>query len=310
MKKLVSIIVMLSTIILFSLQTFVLAVQNNEPPLHDGVDYPEVKDMLLELGLRQYFVDRMTNEQLARIASSQHISSTVQYVTNILDDNGLVSPCMIGFEPIIKEPEPTNSSYTATYSDDYMYLFLLVVELGNGRYYMSTYATWTQIPANRLTDSLGIAAEGLSYVNGTGSGWFDFTNIERGQERLYSTNFTDTQIHAPFYMGYGGAAVTFNMHDTIISKLTLESLDPGAFTVNLQEINVHFDFEANVFNNDDSINFRVKTTYDHTVEDLNYVPSIPVDALGNIGFSITPEISQDIHRRGVELQEYITYDPD
>lgn len=302
MKKLVSILTIISVMLLL-LPNSVTAVQIGDPAFADP-DYTEIKQMLLDLGMGAYFVERMTNEQLERIANAQGISCMTQQIPidgnidgDVSSPNGLILP---GGPIVPDEPDDYLATYSEFSTDDYMTMYLLVIKLTEYNYLMSIDIQWDQIPSNRLTDSLGICASRLGMVNSTRSGWFDYRGqFFDGTIRLFSYTFTDSNFkNADISGDWSGSVAVFDFDDIIISYPPNDPI----------EMYAHYEFEMSSGSTPELRAINVTATYDHMVQSFSIDNSISIGTDG-IGFNLTPNLSYKFHRRSISLPEPINYIP-
>lgn len=300
MKKLLSIFVMFSVVVLFSFSTFVSAAHAGDT-LFLEEEYEVIRNMLLDLGMNPYFVERLSENELQRIARARAIRATTQHIAIGGGVQEEMAPMVAPFEPIFPDPEEPEISYSAHYSDEYMSLFLLVIELESGNYLFSAYADWLTMPANYKTDLIGICAEGISITRNTRSGWFDYElRDSNGQEHLYTVNFNDANFHVDTSSAWGGSAATFDLYDSMVANLFYDR--------QLVNMYIHFEFEGRREYPGLEAYFNVIATYDHMVSDFSVEVGVSVGS-GGLGFSITPQTVNKFHRRSVMLEEQIHYVP-
>ncbi len=302
MKRLVSVLTVICVVLLL-FPSNVHAVQIDDSCLTKP-DYSYIREMLLELGMGEYFVERMSDEQLERIANAQGISYMTQQIPingNIGEDvsstNGLELP---GGPILPDDPDDYLATYSEFATDDYMTMYLLVIKLTAYNYLMSIDIQWDQIPSNRLTDSLGICASRLGMVDSTRSGWFDYRGLfEDGTTRLISYTFSDDNFENSGPPGdWNGSVAVFDFDDILLSN---------PFNIPI-EMYAHYEFEMSSGSTPELRAINVTATYDHMVESFSIDNSISIGTDG-IGFNLTPNLSYKFHRRSISLPEPINYIP-
>lgn len=271
-------------------------------------NYADVKMFLAEVGMEQKFIDKLTEAQLERYASAINITVIDQMIPlDPIHNGGGDTTVMAGgpFFPIIHDPGGSNETYTGEFLDDWMRLYFMVIYLGDGVYLLSVDATWLDIPANLLTDSLGIATTNLLPDPDTIWGWTKFTytgitSVATVVENEYSLSSTPSVIKRA---GYGAA---------MLINLVGPSPTTPPYLTSLTGITAHFEYEGSVEHLALITNFKATATYDHAVKffDVNVAFGISLGSSPSIGFNIDVTIDEDIHRREAYIPSTIRYIPD
>lgn len=300
MKKIVSIIIAMFMLASLMLPNFVSAVET------DNCDYSNIKQMLLDMGMSSYFVERMSNEQLELIASAQSVQCEVQYIpidNNVGDDSA--SPCVAPILPDtpIDPDEPiSRPTYHNIMMDDYMKLFLMVIKTSDYNYLMSIDAEWLTMPQNYLTDLIGICASKLEVVNSSRSGWFDYELLyDDGDLITYSYDFpVNSFVNKGINGGWNGSCATFDLFDIIDENRYYNNDLVGMYA--------HYEFIMTSGSTEELGAINVTGTYDHMVRSFGFEDNISVGTDG-IGYSFSFLGLEYYHERDVSLPEPINYIP-
>lgn len=317
MKK--SLVILISVVISLSLPLSIYAITPDDSTTYtvDNLEkYDYIKVLLSDMGMDNYFIERLNESQLERyhnaIVRSKNEKLSVSSLTlkganPKYDASPMALPPLL--EPIIKDPEDDYPIYTSTYGDQWMTMFLAVTYMGNGLYHYSIDASWSQRPGNLYTDSLGILAQESRVDYYTAYAWHEGKYIGTNGNTSYSTFEYDYDPNSShFKLGengsWSGLAYIFDLPDLL--KHT------SNFSGYLETINVHFEYEARVSNLSGTIPFSVSSNYDHTVEDIDVDTTfgVSLSTSPSIGFNIDVSIGTDIHRRTCMLQEQLIYYPD
>lgn len=266
-------------------------------------EFADVKAFLAAQGMGQTFIDMLNEAQLSRYASAIRQTNTTPQLSQIIKGDDGATVMVAPFEPITPTPD-IPITYSNTYSDDWMILYLLITYLGNGKYLYSVDATWLNIPENLKIDTLGIVSQEIAiHMNSTMYGWEKYDYVEE-------LNISPTIIEHYYADGsqyfrdgengsYSGAAYVIYLNQVPINF---------AF----ESIYSHFEFVGSIRDFSNLKEFDVSANYDHAVVDINADASIGVSAgtSPSIGLNVDLTLNTDYHRRRVTIPNPIIYTPD
>jgi hypothetical protein len=160
-----------------------IALCNADEDKNNG--YKETKELLIDLGMEQYAIDNLTNEDLERYARSPKIVTSVTY--SKIDSEGkeiyLDESVAIQEASVIQKIQEDkiqnkiNGIETLeqdTYEDSYMRVFHSAVNNWNETITFTTDARWLTMPFYRSNDSIGSAAQGCTVINDSRSGYIEY----------------------------------------------------------------------------------------------------------------------------------------
>ena len=133
-------------------------------------DFSEVKALLLELGMDQYAIDNLTDEDLAKYAVSPRSVTSVSYskvdnndnVTYLEEDVAIAEAAIVHNAQEVMRQNLANGIQTIdqdTYQDSYMRVFYMVTYNWDESFTFSTDARWLTMPFFRGKDVIGSVAQ-------------------------------------------------------------------------------------------------------------------------------------------------------
>lgn len=279
--------------------------------LNDEINYEKTKNLLLQLGMEQDFIDKLSEEDLQIYSTSSQIIGTVSYVkidssdkTTYIDEsiaiqksqqiNNLIKDQseLFSFENGIIQPlEQT------TFQDSYMRIFYLVTYLGNGNYKYSTDARWLTMPFFRGTDSIGSCAQNATVTNNTRSGWYEYDVVTNANGKItYATNRQN--ITSSSFKN----AINGNWYGSVaLLKLPNDYKNSNSSIVN-SNYKAHYEYNGHVNYPNFASWFNTSATYDHITVTISFTPTISIGVKkpeGSIGFDIVGK--HDVRTVNLEL---------
>ena len=179
-------------------------------------NYAETKALLLVLGMEQEFIDNLSPETLAEIASSQDLSGVVSYVKS--GTNGDVT--IVDEKTALRESAAKQGGIS-TYEqgteefDGYIRVFHQVTHQGGGKFLYVTDARWLKMPRFKTNDSIGSSALDCTMTPGTESGWYSYTKTKRSNNNVSGSGPIAIKASDKHYIlegnGWIGAAAIVNI---------------------------------------------------------------------------------------------------
>ncbi len=288
-----------------------------------GADvYESTKALLLELGMEQAFVEKLSLETLAKYASSPRIYSVVAYTKTDAQNNVTYLAETAALQEVAEakalregriESIQENQMQAAVsradeegeYEDSYMRITYFVSYLGDATYLFSTDAQWLMMPSFRDYDSVGSCAQNATVVNSTRSGWYEYdvAYIENGNiSRDYGLEGTISSVNRKNAINgswYGSAGVIRLPHD----------VQESDYAEVYDNYNVHYQYEGHVNYPNVESYFNTTASYDHATVNWSLSPSLSIDINGPSA-SIGVDITGWTDKRTAELDSDIHYIPD
>ena len=278
--------------------------------LNEQVNHHTTRTILAQLGMDEFFINQLTDEQLDEYANAKSFVGISSYIKTDVDGNisyvsksdAIKSAYAINnnFDQIIFDGDGHLDSASASFSDEYLHIYLLIIYKGNGTYKFSTDAEWLTLPYFRGNDSLGICAQNISIINSSRSGWISTTceydtRLGSSSETQKNT-FTASDMQNVTNGVWDGSAALFNLPNNFIDV---------EFQQIYSEIKTHYEFNARVQYPSLESYFNASATYSHSELGLAFSPSISIDSNGpsaSIGIDaftlkddFTAELSEPMH---------------
>lgn len=282
--------------------------------LSEQVNHHTTRTILAQLGMDEFFINQLTDEQLDEYANAKSFVSISSYIKT--DAEGNIS--------YVSKSDATNSAYaindridqiifdgngdldsaSASYSDEYLHIYLLIIYKGDGTYKFSTDAEWLTLPYFRGNDSLGICAQDISIINSSRSGWIsttcEYDTMLGSSSETQKNTFTASDMQNVTNGVWDGSAALFNLPNNFVDV---------EFQQIYSEIKVHYEFNARVRYPSLESYFNASATYSHTELGLAFSPSVSIDSNGpsaSIGIDAIT-LKDDC---AAELSEPMHYIPD
>ena len=190
--------------------------------------------------------------------------------------------------------------YTDTYISTNMTMEFKIYELGKARYKFSISAKWNNMPDQRLKDSLGVSADGLSVDHST-----VVSKCYYSRKIVYCGFINNIETISPSLTDYAypatgdwnGTAVLFDLPDNggnWFKKITYSNYY------------IYLEFEAEVKNPTLDLVFNSVATYSHLTKKTTVQPSISISS-GGLAGEIAYETSTDCINTSMVTKELIRY---
>lgn len=292
-------------------------VNNNIQARLGKIDYSETKAMLLELGMEQDFIDKLSLDALETYRSSKQLIGITSYTKSDADHNVeyVEEDVALAASAIINEAQQERIKLLAngdkvvqtraqdTYEDSYMRVFYLVTHLGDGEYKYSTDARWLTMPMFRGKDSIGSCAQNGTVTPGTQYGWYEYdvthTNFGRITYSYYNADISSSNYKNAVNGNWYGSAAIIDLPNDIFADYT------NTVYTNYK---VHFEYTGYVNYPELVSHFNTSGTYLHSTLHIELTaPSVSLNIFGNGSASIGIRVTGFKEIRSVELA--ITYRP-
>lgn len=276
----------------------------------ENIDYAETKELLLELGMEQYAIDNLTEEDLERYSNSPKIVATVSY-SKVDENNNVI---YLSEDVAIEEAEEVAQNENAriqnalngiqtvdqnTYQDSYMRVFFMTTYLGDGQYTFSTDARWLTMPAFRWTDVIGASAQHCTVDPDTRSGYVEYDRLLIGA----GVN-TTTPIHSSLSSSLFDEASDGTFYGSGAKiDLPYDAINTTGTSLYYQNYKAHYQYNGYVLDPSTAHRFNALGNYSHSRATIAISPSISIGADGVAGaLGISGLSVQDV--RKVLLQIY------
>lgn len=272
-------------------------------------DYAETKALLSELGMEEYAIDNLSDEDLEKYAVSPKIVTAVSY--SEIDNKGnrkyVDENVAIADAAIIQKAQETKiqneingiETYEqVTVENSVMRLFYATTYHWNESYTFSTDARWLTMPIFRGKDVIGSSAQNCTVTPNTGSGYIEYdrttmglgitTTTKKVSSTLSSSNFQNV-INGSFH---GSGAIVSIPADAINSG--------GAASMYNTNYKAHYQYDGHVNNPSQPQWFNTTGSYTHTYVTISGSPSISINVSGKLAGSlgIKGNITQEVVCQG------------
>lgn len=276
----------------------------------ENTDFAETKAMLLEMGMEQYAIDNLTDEDLIKYANCKRIVSTVSYskvdendnVTYLCEDVAIEEAEVAAMEENARIQNAINGIQTAdqdTYQDSYMRVFFMTTYHWDGSYTFSTDARWLTMPAFRWTDVIGASAQLCTVTPSSRSGYVEYDRKLVGLGVNTTTPVHTALSSSTFAEANDG---TFFGSGAKID-LPYDAINQSGTSMYYQNYKAHYQYDGHVTNPAVAHYFNAVGSYTHSRATLSFSPSISIGADGVSGaLGIGASIAQDV--RSVLLEIY------
>ncbi len=287
------------------------------------LNYEKIKAVLRDLGMSDYFIDMLSAEDLERYQNCKALVGTGSYIKidengeqTILDENQALDEIAAqnALIAMMDEDIATQSVVAdSEFEDEYMYIYFLVSDLGDGEYFYSVDAEWLTTPKDRDFDSIGVCASKSEVRNFTREGWLSYNERENVGNQYVNNNpvkteFTSENISSAYNNAWAGAAAVYYLPYDYVTAKTINGVFYDYVDYKYSDIKAHFQCTAFISNTTIQTYFSAVATYDHSVTYLKTQPSISIGADGVSG-AIGLEIETKKETRIVELSDVLNYIP-
>jgi hypothetical protein len=284
----------------------------------------DTKELLRLLGLRESFVDELSQEQLAMYANARSISSITTYSVSDQNGNVMIIPEEIAIRNTSSSakapptfPEDFGDGYGdldsefGQYGDSYMSITYLVAELGNGRYNHSVNATWLDEPMCKHRDIIGATVENNLIISSSLAGWLKYDNFsyETGKTTRETEVFSTDNFRLQNQNGWYGAGAIFQLPKDRTYIFWDSNGMPTLIYLNAyKKFELHFQFESTVQNSSQSSTFDSTASYDHAtlINDKKDMTLFSANGKTYVGLNMA---NINVDRRRVDLPNELTYTP-
>lgn len=289
-------------------------VNNNIQVRLDKIDYSETKAMLLELGMEQDFIDKLSLDSLETYRRSKQLIGITSYTKSDADHNveyveedvALAASAIINevqqerIKLLANEDKVVQTRAQDTYEDSYMRVFYLVAYLGSGEYKYSADARWLTMPMFRGKDSIGSCAQNGTVTPDTQYGWYEYdvthTNFGRITYSYYSADISSSNYQNAVNGNWYGSAAIIDLPNDIFSNYT------NTVYTNYK---VHYEYKGHVTSPESASWFNTTGTYLHSTVALSLsFPSVSINTSGTVSASIGISLLGITEPRSVELEIY------
>lgn len=280
------------------------------------------KALLSDLGMGDYFIEKLSEEELQAYADSEHIYSVSSYtktdsqgkVVNVTEEEAMSAAA--GSRSAVPRPELGGDSehYDTAFEDGYMYITFVVRKIVGATYKFSVDAEWLTMPHFRDTDTLGACAQVMTVEDGTRSGWYSYTettvyNLDTTISEMTVTISNDDESDKSGFANdiegnWYGSVAYFDLPNDYAPLV-----EPG-FDVHIicSNFKAHFEYVGNLIYPAQPTNFNTTATYCHTRPILDFDLSIGIDLDGvSASIGIDSTVATDI--RTASFDSSITYNP-
>jgi hypothetical protein len=273
----------------------------------------EAVAVLLKMGMGQYFVDRIPNDQLLRLANSIYIQSIVTYVRyDVFGNSEYVEPAVahqVAESSRIAEDsgyvfEETTNGFLPRNTDGLLRLEHIAFRETAVSMVFYTNAHWVEMPLQRRIDSIGSIADNIALEEGTFGGWISYES--RRYERIGNTlHFRDTTFvgmvprnTAESFVingNFRGWALAFEMPNTGIMRM------PGwnrEYHLVPRDVRISFAFAGDIQH---AVSFNSIPSYTHSVSgasgwsNVSISISIPLGA-ASMSIGLSPSFAPNQRR--------------
>lgn len=276
--------------------------KNNE---NEG--FGEIKSILVALGLEEGIVNRLSDNTLHELATSNQIMTTTTY--SKYDENGnlVYVPEEIALTESLRiqaECQLDNNTgistqgYEDTYRDSYMKLTYLVSHLGNGEHLFSIDAVWLTDPFWQGLDSIGACAMNFTVDNSSRSGFYYYTktvlNHSDGtsSEAIYGNNIASSDMENAVNGNWYGSAAILNLPNDIHTEYS---------STVYSNYTAHYQYKGHIAFPDVHQWFNTVGSYYHSTIAIAISPSISIKLNGSASASIGIHLQGVTDKRSVEF---------
>lgn len=272
-------------------------------------DYSEVKALLLELGMEQYAIDNLTDEDLAKYAVSPRIVTSVSYskvdnndnVTYLEEDVAIAEAAIVYNAQEVMRQNLANGIQTIdqdTYQDSYMRVFYMVTYNWDESYTFSTDARWLTMPFFRGKDVIGSVAQDCTVTPYTSSGYVEYdwslSTLAGYDEYSEHINMTSSQFQNTVNGSFYGSGAIIELPNDSYSD---------TMSVYYSNYKAHYQYDGHVNSPAEPHWFNTTGSYCHSTMKISFNPSITISLTGvsgslglsGVGGSDVRKVDLEIH---------------
>lgn len=248
-------------------------------------DYSQTKRDLLNLGMEEELVDRMSDEDLEVYAESPYMWTATNYFKTTAD--GETVP-VSEEEALTAVHEAEITPYAASdqdkIQDSYMRVHYMATDMhdGNGKYRFKTSARWLTMPYFRGADFVGACSQRCTFTPNSDVADISYTQTNYSVTGAVTGSKT---VVTPLTKGfqsaskdtYNGRAVKFQLPKDIVNPQT------GNINTAYTNVLVHHQFDGKVDEPDSRINFNSAGAYMHQTVSVSINPTLTIAYKGTKG---------------------------
>lgn len=258
--------------------------------LSNDNEYAETKALLSELGMEQYAIDNLTDEDLEKYANSKKIVAAVSYskvdenneITYLNETTATEEAAEITERQTAKMYNTANGIQTAdqgTYEDSYMRVFFMTTYHWDGSYTFSTDARWLTMPVFRWSDVIGASAQHCTVTPSTRSGYVEYDRLLIGPG-INSSEEIHSELNASNFQEANDG--TFYGSGAIID-LPFDAINTGGTSMYYQDYKAHYQYDGHVLDPATAHYFNAVGSYTHSRATISWSPSISIGVDGVSG---------------------------
>ncbi len=269
--------------------------------------FQNTKLLLADMGIEDYFIKTLSEEELLHYATTPYIYSSTVYMVE--SDEGTMVPVSsdsynnavrIASEEVGRE----NGSFE--HNRGTLSLTLVVSEYSSTEYKFYTFAHWPTLPNERNSHSIGAAAHLCTAEPYTASGWYEYveerTNTLSGVSTGYVLNYDIDEEYikdASKDNWYGMLGLFSIPLDTVLGRTQYD----------YKNLRASFTYIGKIQNESAAQNFNVSAGYSLSSIKLSPNISVSIDPALNVTFAIGIEPGHSVDRFGLLLDHSIHYEP-
>ena len=269
--------------------------------------FQHTKSLLSDMGVQDYFIKTLSNEELIHYATTPYIQTSKIYMVES-SEGDMVPVSRESFNNAVSAASEELGSETGYFEHNRgtLELTLVVSEYSSIEYKFYTFAHWPTLPNERSSHSIGAAAHLCTVEEETASGWYEYvenrTNTLSGSTSRFTeeNNIDEDHIRDASKDNWYGMAGLFSvpLDDTI-----------GRIQFNYKDLKASFTYIGKIQNEDDVQNFNVSAGYSLSTKTLSPSISVSIDTAFNVAFAIGIEPAYNVERFGLLLDHSIHYEP-
>ncbi len=267
--------------------------------------YGMIKSILSDLGMEEYFINRLTDDDLDKYSSVESLLGITDY--KVIADESEKYEIEDNPRSVVIPELDDGWAASTTYANADIRLFLLIAKINGPQYETSIDATWLTTPYFRFVDSLGICADHNTVIYSSCSGWYSWDQVTNfGNNPVFTHEtvnlaYTSDSIMLTTGSGYQGAGMLIDLPENVVSG--------GQLVIGNSNFRAHFGFQSYVTFPTLATYFNVYSTYEHKTYIPAINPSISINASGvTVDIGINALMSSD--KWTVVLPDPVYYTPD
>lgn len=269
--------------------------------------FQHTKSLLSDMGVQDYFIKTLSNEELMHYATTPYIQTSTIYMVES-SEGDMVPVSLESFNNAVSTASEELGREIGSFNHNRgtLSLTLVVSEYSATKYKFYTFAHWPTLPNERSSHSIGAAAHLCTAESYTASGWYEYVENRTNTLSGSTSGFT-------YYYDIGEDYVKDASKDNWYGLAGLFSVPldytSGRTQYNYTNLRASFTYIGKIQNESDAQNFNVSAGYSLSRKTLSPSISVSIDPALNVTFAIGIEPARNVERFGLLLDHSIHYEP-